>query len=51
VVTKAMETVPTKTVIDWIKEKIGQSVQSKRNIAFSTALNAEQKRDQLLDLV
>jgi hypothetical protein len=36
VVTKAMETVPTKKVIEWIKEKLGQSVQSKRNIAFST---------------
>jgi hypothetical protein len=51
VVTKAMETVPTKTVIEWIKEKLGQSVQSKRNIAFSIARNAEQKRDHLLNSI
>ncbi len=51
VVTKAMETVPTKKVTEWIKEKLGQSVQSKRNIAFSTAPDAEQKRDQLLNSI
>jgi hypothetical protein len=51
VVTKAMETVPTKKVIEWIKENLGQSVQSKRNIIFSTAQNAEQKRDHLLNSI
>ena len=51
VVTKAMETVPTRKVIEWIKEKLGQSVQSKRNIVFSTAQNAEQIRDQLLNSI
>ena len=51
VVTKAMETVPTRKVTEWIKEKLGQSVQSKRNIAFSTARDAEQKRDQLLNSI
>ena len=51
VVAKAMETVPTKKVTQWIKENLGQSVQSKRNIAFSTAPEAEQKRDQLLNSI
>ena len=51
VVAKAMETVPTKKVIEWIKEKLGQSVQAKRKIAFSTAHNSEQKLDQLLDSI
>jgi hypothetical protein len=37
VVTKVMETVPTRKVIEWIKENLGQSVQSKRNTIFSTA--------------
>jgi len=49
VVKKAMETVSTKQVLEWIKEKLGQSIQSKRKIVFSTAPDAEQKRDQLLD--
>jgi hypothetical protein len=51
VVAKAMETVPTRKVIEWIKGNLGQSVQSKRNIIFSTAQNAEQKRDQLLNSI
>jgi hypothetical protein len=51
VVTKAMETVPTKKIIEWIKENLGQSVQSKRNIIFSTAQNSEQKRDHLLNSI
>ncbi|MCP5018023.1 MAG: hypothetical protein GY938_22535, partial [Ketobacter sp.] len=51
VVTEAMETVPTKKVTEWVKNKLGQSVQSKRNIAFSTNHNAEQIRDQLLDSI
>ncbi len=51
VVSKAMETVSTKQVIEWIKEKLGQSVQSNRKIVFSTAHNAEQKREQLLSSI
>ncbi len=49
VVAKAMETVPTKKVIEWIKEKLGQSVQAKRKIAFSATYDSEQKLDQLLN--
>jgi len=48
-VKQALETVPTKRIIEWAKETLGQSVQSKRKIAFSTAPDAEQKRDQLFD--
>lgn len=51
VVTKAMETVPTKKVTAWIKDKLGQSLQSKRNIAFSSNAKTEQKRDQLLSSI
>jgi hypothetical protein len=51
VVTKAMETVSTKQVIEWIKEELGQSVQSKRKIVFSTAHDAKQKRIQLLSSI
>ncbi len=51
VVTKAMETVPTKKVTEWIKDKLGQSLQSKRNIAFSSNPKTEQKRDQLLNSI
>jgi len=51
VVTKAMETVPTRKVIEWIKDKLGQSLQSKRNIAFSSNQKAEQKRDHLLSSI
>ena len=51
VVTNAMETVPTKKVIAWIKQKLPQSLQSKRNIAFSSNQKTEQKRDQLLSSI
>ena len=51
VVTQAMETIPTKKVTEWVKNKLGQSLQSKRNIAFSTTQDSEQKRDQLLDSI
>jgi hypothetical protein len=49
VVQQAMETVPTKKVLQWIREHLGQSVQAKRKIAFSNTKNAEQIWDQLLD--
>ena len=51
VVAKAMETVPTKKVTKWIKEKLGQSIQAKRKIAFSTAHDSERKLDQLLNSI
>ena len=51
VVTQAMETIPTKKVTEWVKNKLGQSLQSKRNIAFSTTQDAEQQRDHLLDSI
>jgi hypothetical protein len=46
-----METIPTKKVTEWVKNKLGQSLQSKRNIAFLTTPGAEQKRAQLLDSI
>lgn len=46
VVQKAMETVPTKRVLAWCKENIGQSVQAKRKEAFVSHDKTEQKRDQ-----
>ena len=49
VVQKAMETVPTKKVFEWIRTHLGQSVQSKRKIAFSSIKNTEQIWDQLFD--
>jgi len=49
VVQKAMETVPTKKVLEWTRIHLGQSVQSKRKIAFSNTKNSEQIWDQLFD--
>jgi hypothetical protein len=49
VVQQAMETVPTKKVLEWTREHLGQSVQAKRKIAFSNTKNAEQIWDQLVD--
>jgi hypothetical protein len=49
VVQKAMETVPTKKVLEWTREHLGKSVQAKRKIAFSNTTNAEQIWDQLFD--
>ena len=46
VVQKALETVPTKTVLAWCTENIGQSVQAKRKEAFVSHDKTEQKRDQ-----
>ena len=39
---QALESTPVKTVIDWQKKHIGETVQSKRKKFFS-ACNAEQK--------
>ena len=46
VVQKALETVPTKTVLGWCTENIGQSVQAKRKEAFVSHYKTEQKWDQ-----
>ncbi|MCP4409851.1 MAG: hypothetical protein GY807_19320, partial [Gammaproteobacteria bacterium] len=42
VVQNAMETVPTKKVLEWTRKHLGQSVQAKRKIAFSNTKNTEQ---------
>lgn len=47
VMQKALETVPTKTVLDWCKNTLGQSVQGQRKKAFAAQNQAEQKADQL----
>jgi len=49
VVQKAMETVPTKKVLEWIRTHLGQSVQAKRKAAFSNTKKSEQIWDQLFD--
>jgi hypothetical protein len=49
VVRKAMEMVPTKKVLEWIRIHLGQSVQAKRKIAFSNTKKSEQNWDQLFD--
>ena len=49
VVQKAMETVPTKKVLEWSRLHLGQSVQAKRKIALSNTKNTEQIWDQLFD--
>ena len=47
VVQKAMEKVSTKSVLDWCKKNIGQSIQTKRKEAFACRDKTEQKWDQL----
>jgi hypothetical protein len=46
VIQQALQTVPTKRVLAWCKETLGQSVQSKRRKAFARPKETEQKRDQ-----
>lgn len=46
VVQHALETVSTKDVLAWCKQKLGQSVQAKRKAAFAVHATTEQKRDQ-----
>ena len=48
VIRNAFETVPTKKVFEWIRENIGQSVQSKKKEIAAFVRSAEQKRDQVL---
>ena len=45
VIQKALELVPTKKVFAWVKENIGQSVQSKKKEVLSAVKNLEQKWD------
>lgn len=47
VIQKALESVPTKKVLGWVKENIGQSVQSKKKEVLSIVKNTEQKWDQI----
>jgi len=47
VVQKALETVPTKTVLTWCQEKLGPSVQAQRREALTAQDKPEQKWDQL----
>lgn len=46
VIQKAIESVPTKKVFEWVKENIGQSVQSKKKEVLSLVRETEQIRDQ-----
>lgn len=46
VVHKALETVRTKEVLDWVKKTLGKSVQAKRREAFKSPDETEQKWDQ-----
>jgi hypothetical protein len=46
VVRQALETVPTKKVLAWCRENLGQSVQAQRRTAFPSLERKEQKWDQ-----
>jgi len=45
VIQKALESVPTKKVFEWVKENIGRSVQSKKKEVLSIVNKSEQKWD------
>lgn len=47
VVIKAMESTQTKTITEWAKENIGNSLQSDRKALFNYSKKSEQKWDQL----
>ncbi len=47
VIKAALESVPTKTVLTWCREKLGKTVQATRRTLFAAQRNAEQKQDQL----
>jgi hypothetical protein len=49
VVKTALETVPTKRIIDWCQQKLGKSVQAKRREALTRPNKKEQKQDQLAE--
>lgn len=46
VIQKALASVPTKKVLGWVKENIGQSVQSKKKAVLSIVKKSEQKWDE-----
>jgi len=50
VVEKALKVVPTKEVLVWLKDNIGQSLQSMRQEAFGSCNKKEQKQDQILGM-
>jgi len=50
VVHQALEAVPTKMILAWCRQNLGQSVQAKRRKAFATHGGAEQKWNQLCAL-
>ncbi len=47
VIQKALETVPTKKVLTWCEENLGQSIQAKRKKVFGACGKTEQKSDQI----
>ena len=47
IIKQALESVPTKTVLTWCREKLGKTVQATRRRLFASQHNAEQKQDQL----
>ena len=47
VITQALTTVPTKTVLTWCRDKLGKPVQATRRALFASLRPAEQKQDQL----
>lgn len=47
VIRKALESVPTKTVLTWCHEKLGKTVQATRRAVFAPSDKAEQKQDQI----
>lgn len=49
VVKTALETVPTKRVINWCQQKLGKSVQAKRKEALTCPNKKEQKQDQVAE--
>jgi hypothetical protein len=48
VITQALTTVSTKTVLTWCREKLGETVQATRRALFASLRKAEQKQDQFL---
>jgi hypothetical protein len=46
VVQTALETVPTKCVLEWCKKMLGDSLQAQRKKAFGLHAKTEQKCDQ-----
>ena len=47
VIKHALESVPTKTVLAWCREKLGKTVQATPRTLFAAQRKAEQKQDQL----